>query len=174
MMPEEPASAGEPNADQPSRVQAACSDSGPIDLVYQIEHQQLQLVVETFMGGPLEGARRATYKRASPSSYVNEKLPPLLLLYGETDEQVDVRSADALVAGLSAAGHKQISYFRLAGVGHCPHSIVPRAVPERGRRRFFHRRPQNARALEKSNPQRERGRTPMVSRQRCVLARAAG
>jgi dipeptidyl aminopeptidase/acylaminoacyl peptidase len=106
-------------------VQAAASDSGPIDLNYQIEHKQLLTVVEKFMGGPPEGARAALYKRASPSSYVGEKsLPPLLLMYGEVDGQVDVRSADAFVAALSSAGHTQISYFRLAGVDHCPHSIA--------------------------------------------------
>ncbi len=124
MMPEEKPAGDEPYAEQSSRVQAACSDSGPIDLNFQIEHKQLVTVVEKFLGGPPEGARVALYKRASPSSYVGEKLPPLLLIYGEVDGQVDVRSADAFVTALSSAGHKQISYFRLAGVDHCPHSLA--------------------------------------------------
>jgi dipeptidyl aminopeptidase/acylaminoacyl peptidase len=55
---------------------------------------------------------------------VADKLPPLLLIYGATDEQVDVRTADEFVAALSRAAGNDVSYFRLAGVGHCPHSMV--------------------------------------------------
>jgi len=47
-----------------------------------------------------------------------------LLIYGEADNQVDVRTADRFVAELSRSGQKEISYFRLAGVGHCPHSLI--------------------------------------------------
>jgi acetyl esterase/lipase len=124
MMPKEPLAAGEPYADQSSLVQAAVSDSGPIDMVWQIEHKQLTSVVEKFLGGPLDEKSLATYQRASPSSYVNGKLPPLLLIYGELDGQVDVRTSDELVAALSRAGHRDVSYIRLANVDHCPHSLV--------------------------------------------------
>jgi acetyl esterase/lipase len=41
---------GAPDADQSSRVQAAVSDSGPIDLVYQFEQNRLREVVKRFMG----------------------------------------------------------------------------------------------------------------------------
>ncbi len=43
------------NAD---RVQAAASDSGPIDLPYQYEHKTLRQVVSKFLGGPPDGADR--------------------------------------------------------------------------------------------------------------------
>jgi acetyl esterase/lipase len=124
MMPDEPAAEGEPHAGESSRVQAVVSDSGPIDLVWQHEHNELRVVVEKFLGGPPEGARRETYRRASPSTYVGEKIPPLLLIYGEVDAQVNVRTADALVEALSRAGQRNVGYLRLAGVDHCPHSLV--------------------------------------------------
>jgi acetyl esterase/lipase len=107
-----------------SAVQAAASDSGPLDLVYGIEHNQLTVAIERFLGGPPKGARRALYKQASPSEYVDAKLPPLMLIYGALDEQVDVRTADQFVSALSRAGHPDVTYLRLAAAGHCPHSLV--------------------------------------------------
>ena len=124
MMPKEPLAAGESYADQSNQVQSAVSDSGPIDLVWQTEHKQLTTVVEKFLGGPLDEKSMSAYKRASPSSYVSEKLPPLMFIYGEVDGQVDVRTADELVAALSRAGHHDVSYIRLANVDHCPHSLI--------------------------------------------------
>jgi dipeptidyl aminopeptidase/acylaminoacyl peptidase len=102
------------------------SDSGPIDLVYGIEHQQLTTVIEKFMGGPPTGDRLAQYRLASPSNYFEraEKLPPLMLIYGGRDEQVDVYTADEFVAALSRNGMKDVTYIRLADAGHCPHSLV--------------------------------------------------
>jgi acetyl esterase/lipase len=114
----------EPYSDQSSQVQAVVSDSGPIDLATQHEHKQLIGVIEKFMGGPPDGARKADYKRASPVSYVSEKIPPLLLIYGEIDTQVDVTLTDQFVAALGRAGAKDVSYIRLAKVDHCPHSLV--------------------------------------------------
>ena len=55
MMPVETPAAGEPNASESSGVQAACSDSGPIDLAWQIDTSAASRVVGTFMGGPPEG-----------------------------------------------------------------------------------------------------------------------
>jgi acetyl esterase/lipase len=124
MMPAEPVPAGEPFADESSRVQAVISDSGPIDMLWQYDHKELITVVEKFLGGPPEGPRREIYKRASPSTYVGEKIPPLLLIYGEVDGQVNVRTADAFVEALGRAAQKNVSYIRLAGVDHCPHSLV--------------------------------------------------
>jgi acetyl esterase/lipase len=123
-MPETPPAADEPHPKPSSRVQAVVSDSGPIDLGWQYEHNELRTVVEKFMGGPPEGARKNAYERASPSQYAAEKIPPLLLIYGEVDGQVNVRTADEFVAALSRAGHKDVTYLRLAGVDHCPHSLV--------------------------------------------------
>jgi acetyl esterase/lipase len=116
----------EPYADQSSQVQAAVSDSGPIDLLTQYEHNQLREVIQRFMGGPPEGARRAEYQRASPLSYVSAtiKTPPLMLIYGDADTQVDVALTDRFVADLGRLGRREVNYIRLANVDHCPHSLI--------------------------------------------------
>jgi acetyl esterase/lipase len=113
-----------PYQDQSSVVQAAVSDSGPIDLLYQYQHGQLKQVINQFLSGPPEGARASLYKNASPIYQIGRRAPPLLLLYGVEDEQVPVETADQFVVALSRAGHKDVSYHRLAAVGHCPHSLV--------------------------------------------------
>ena len=107
-----------------SQVQAAVSDSGPIDLIDQYEQGTLRSVVSQFLGGPPDGTRAAAYKRASPASYVSKQVPPLLLIYGVEDNQVPIRTADRLVVALDEAGAKDVSYHRLAATGHCPHSLV--------------------------------------------------
>jgi acetyl esterase/lipase len=124
MMPPHELAASEPNSQESSLVQAAVSDSGPIDLTWRFDQATLGGVISRFMRGPPEGARRAQYERASPMSYVDQKIPPLLLIYGETDNQVEVSTADRFVEALGRAGCQDISYLRLAAVGHCPHSIA--------------------------------------------------
>jgi acetyl esterase/lipase len=114
----------EPYANESSVVQAAASDSGPIDLVAQHEQGTLRKVVEMFMSGPPDAGHAATYRRASPASYVAKKTAPLLLIYGETDEQVPIAVTDAFVHSLAKAGATDVSYLRLAAAGHCPHSMV--------------------------------------------------
>jgi acetyl esterase/lipase len=111
---------GEPT----DRVQAAVSDSGPVDLLRQYRSNRLRAVVGRFMGGPPEGDRAAAYRSASPSHQITKDTPPLLLIYGGADEQVPVESADEFVSALGRAGLKDVSYHRLAYVDHCPHSLV--------------------------------------------------
>jgi acetyl esterase/lipase len=120
-----------PYAEQSSRVQCAVSDSGPIDLVHQFHHHQVHTVIEMFLGGPPEGERLASYKQASPGSYVAGDVPPLLLIYGVDDEQVGVETADRFVGELRTAGANDVSYLRLAREKHCPHSLlrVPWVAP---------------------------------------------
>jgi acetyl esterase/lipase len=113
-----------PFPEQSSRVQAAASDSGPIDLVYQYQHNHIREVVARLMGGPPDGTRLNAYKQASPLAQIARGTPPLLLIYGVTDEQVPVEIADQFVVALDNAGNKDVSYYRLANVGHCPHSLL--------------------------------------------------
>lgn len=113
-----------PYSGESSRVQAVASDSGPLELATEHKNGTLKVVIERFMGGPPNGTRLAAYRQASPLDQWGTHVPPLLLIYGETDNQVDVRTADRFVDELSHAGHKEITYFRLANVGHCPHSLV--------------------------------------------------
>src|SRR5207248_6584306 len=77
-----------------------------------------------FLGGPPEGKRAELYKQASPSHWVTKETPPLLLIYGGADEQVPVETADRFVLALDRSGAKDVTYLRLAYVGHCPHSLV--------------------------------------------------
>ena len=120
-----------PHRDQSSRVQAVCSDSGPIDLRHQHERNQIRTVIGTFLSGPPEADRLEVYRKASPVSYVSPSLPPMLLIYGEEDEQVAVETADRFVMLLQQAGQRDVSYLRLGRVGHCPYSLksVPSVPP---------------------------------------------
>jgi acetyl esterase/lipase len=113
-----------PYQDQSSLVQAVVSDSGPIDLVEQYRHGALRQVCDRFMGGPPEGDRAAAYRLASPADRINPGIPPLLLIYGVDDGQVPVETADRFVLALGRAGLKDVSYYRLARVDHCPYSIA--------------------------------------------------
>jgi dipeptidyl aminopeptidase/acylaminoacyl peptidase len=119
---EDPADRGKP-LEQSSRVQAVASDSGPIDLLADDRNGVLRTVIRRFMGGSPDGDRLATFEQASPNHYVSAKGPPLLLIYGEADAQVDVKTADRFVAALGEAGRKDVTYLRLAHVDHCPHSL---------------------------------------------------
>lgn len=110
--------------EQSSVVQAVVSDSGPIDLVHQYEHNQVRYAVNAFLTGPPEGDRLKNYKQASPRTYVSAQTPPLLLIYGGNDEQVGVETADEFVVALNQSGVKDISYHRFGLTGHCPHSLV--------------------------------------------------
>jgi acetyl esterase/lipase len=113
-----------PYPEESSAVQAVVSDSGPIDMVYQYEHSSIKTVVGKFMGGGPEGDRAAIFKKASPLHNIGKDVPPLLLIYGVPDTQVPVETADQFVLALDRAGHKDVSYHRLAYVDHCPYSLV--------------------------------------------------
>jgi acetyl esterase/lipase len=113
-----------PFRDQSSRVQSAVSDSGPIDLLEQHRRGVLRHVCHRFLGGPPDGERLAVYKRASPSALISPRVPPLLLVYGVEDAQVPVDTADRFVLALGQAGLKDITYYRLARVDHCPYSLI--------------------------------------------------
>jgi acetyl esterase/lipase len=119
---EDPADRGK-LLEQSSRVQAVASDSGPIDLLADDRNGVLRTVIRRFMGGSPDGDRLATFGQASPNHYVSAKGPPLLLIYGEADAQVDVKTADRFVAALGEAGRQDVTYLRLAHVDHCPHSL---------------------------------------------------
>ncbi len=113
-----------PYQEQSSLVQAAVSDSGPVDLLEQYQTGPLRQVVGRFLGGPPEGERAALYRKASPIHQITADTPPLLLIYGGADEQVPVETADRFVLALGRAGLQDVSYHRLAYVDHCPHSLV--------------------------------------------------
>ena len=113
-----------PYQEHSSAVQAVVSDSGPIDLRYQHEHNQIPAAIAQFMAGPPDASRAAAYELASPSSHISANTPPLLLIYGGADTQVGVETADRFVTELNKAGLKDVNYLRLGTVDHCPHSLV--------------------------------------------------
>jgi acetyl esterase/lipase len=140
-----------PYREESSRVQAVASDSGPIDLLYQYQHDQLKQVVSRFLGGPPEGERTAVYNTASPSHRITPDTPPLLLIYGGADAQVPIETADQFVLSLGRAGLKDVSYYRLAHVDHCPYSLVRVASLKPVVNEFFLRtlmRPETARQIK--------------------------
>ena len=141
-----------PPGEQSSRVQAVVSDSGPIDLLYQHQHNCLRQVVEKFMGGPPEGARAEAYRLSSPIHRISAETAPLLLIYGAADEQVPVETADQFVAFLGRAGVKDLTYHRLAYVDHCPHSLVRVPSMQTAVNEFFLRtlmHPESAQQIQK-------------------------
>jgi dipeptidyl aminopeptidase/acylaminoacyl peptidase len=113
-----------PYQDFSSGVQAVVSDSGPVDLQYQYEHNQIRSAISRFLGGPPAESRKEAYQLASPKNHISPQTPPLMLIYGGADSQVGVETADRFVAALNQAGHKDVSYVRLGMVDHCPHSLV--------------------------------------------------
>jgi len=127
----------DPDEKQSSRVQAVVSDSGPLDLLYQFQHNQLQEVVRRFMGGPPEKERTAAYKKASPSFQIAADSPPLLLIYGGADGQVPIETADQFVIALDRAGLKDVTYYRLAYVDHCPYSLIRVPIMQTAVNEFF-------------------------------------
>ena len=114
-----------------SRVQAVVSDSGPLDLRHQVEHNQIPDAIRLFLGGAPDAAGAGDYEKASPITHISPQTPPLMLIYGVDDEQVGVETADRFVIALDQAGVKDVTYHRLAKIGHCPHSLkgVPWLVP---------------------------------------------
>src|SRR5262249_40608423 len=113
-----------PHQEESSMVQAAVTDSGPVDLFDRYQRAALPTALLKFMGGPPEGKRAELYKQASPMHRITKELPPVLLIFGGGDEQVPVETADKFVLALDKAGVKDVTYLRLAYVGHCPHSLV--------------------------------------------------
>jgi acetyl esterase/lipase len=116
--------AGSSNRSQSCRVQAVVSDSGPIDLLDQYRNEQLREVVSRFLGGPPVGERLRLYQKASPMNLISPDAAPLLLIYGVADAQVPVETADRFVLALGRAGLKDVSYYRLSLIDHCPYSLV--------------------------------------------------
>jgi len=141
-----------PYADESSLVQAAASDSGPVDLIHEGRDSAIASVVGLFLGGPPEGDRLAAYRKASPSHYIKRDTPPLLLIYGVSDLQIPVVTVDEFVLALGKAGAEDVTYYRLAYVDHCPHSLValpelPRVVDEFFVRTLMH--PETAREVKR-------------------------
>jgi len=112
-----------PYQDQSSMVQAVISDSGPVDLDWRKpQNGGLAKVISEFLAGPQETVAERI-RKASPASYIDKTLPPLLLIYGTADTQVTVGPVDQFVSALQNAGLQDLTYIRLGLVDHCPYSL---------------------------------------------------
>ena len=109
-----------PYQQESSLVQAAISDSGPIDLIHQACNSQIQEVVKRFLGGPPDDMRTSLYKKASPLHQIKANAPALLLIYGASDLQVPIVTADEFVLALGKAGAADVTYHRLVDVRPLP------------------------------------------------------
>lgn len=113
-----------PYLEQSSAVHCAVSDSGVVNLDYTLpSNAGLRGVIDLFLAGPPELLRDRMAK-ASPPTYIKAETPPLLLLYGCDDTQVTIGPVDDFVVKLQQAGAPDVTYLRLAKVGHCPFSLV--------------------------------------------------
>jgi acetyl esterase/lipase len=112
-----------PYQDQSSMVQCVISDSGPVDLDWRKpQNSGLAKVISEFLAGPQETLAERILK-ASPASYIDKTVPPLLLIYGTADTQVTIGAVDQFVVGLQKAGIQDLTYLRLGLVDHCPYSL---------------------------------------------------
>lgn len=118
-----------PYLDRTSDVQLAISDSGPTNLDDNVNHV-LRRDLQAFLAGPAETLAERV-KKGSPINYVDGRIPPLLLLYGTADTNVHVGPVDDFVSATSRNGNMDVTYIRLANVGHCPYSSqkVPHLEP---------------------------------------------
>ncbi len=104
-------------------VQAVVSDSGPVDLDFRKpDNAGLVKVMSQFLSGPSETLAERI-RKASPISHVSKSCPPLLLIYGTSDNQVTIAPVGGFVTALHQAGVADVTYIRLGLVDHYPYSL---------------------------------------------------
>ena len=91
-----------PYEEYSSRVQAAVSSAGPIDLASLIQTTGSPYI-EPFVGGTLRDVPYL-YRRASPLTYASTAAPPILLIHGDRDTQVPLEQAKLLDRRLTELG----------------------------------------------------------------------
>ena len=104
------------HAEQSSRVQAVVNVFGPTDMAACYETSSVAWIFRLFMGGTPDEAA-ATYKSASPVTYVSNDDPPVLTLHGDRDALVPIAQATILDEKMKAAGATHTLKV-LQGQGH--------------------------------------------------------
>lgn len=106
--------------DQPSDIQAVINIYGRTrqerGWYEKIEQGRPRNTTELLMNGKPEDIPE-TYKKATPTTYVREGLPPFLLLHGTDDKAVPVIQNDLFYDDLKGAG-TEVDYYRVIGAGH--------------------------------------------------------
>jgi acetyl esterase/lipase len=104
------------NPEQSSRVQAVVNVFGPTDMAACYKKSSVAWVFRLFLGGtPAEVGQR--YKAASPITYVNKDVPPVLTLHGDQDTLVPVEQAKTLDDKMKAVGASH-TLIVFKGQGH--------------------------------------------------------
>jgi acetyl esterase/lipase len=105
------------HANQSSRVRAVVNYCGPTELTREYrEVQAVQPFLVALCGGTPESAA-ASYRAASPITYISANAPPVLTLHGDKDDIVPISQAKLLDQALKAAGLEH-ELVILPGQGH--------------------------------------------------------
>lgn len=101
-----------------SKVQAAVSYFGPSDLTASAKQfpKETEEVIARFMGGN-ESEKPALYREASPILYVSKNDPPLLLVHGESDEDVPFDQSVRMFESYRRAG-LPVEFIAVENAGH--------------------------------------------------------
>jgi acetyl esterase/lipase len=119
-----------------SAIQAVIDECGPTDMA-----DRVSLVppgelwwIEQLFGGPL-GDRPDLVRLANPITHIRPNCPPFLIVHGELDDVVPVRSSELLYEALEAA-ECNATFIRIPGAGHDFAESWDRS-PEQVRLEFF-------------------------------------
>jgi acetyl esterase/lipase len=101
-----------------SKVQAAVSYFGPSDLTASAKlfPKETAEVIARFMGGS-ESEKPALYRKASPILYVSKSDPPLLLVHGESDDDVPFDQSVRMFESYRRAG-LPVEFIAVENAGH--------------------------------------------------------
>jgi acetyl esterase/lipase len=102
--------------EQSSKVRAVINVAGPTDLAWPNWPGPTELVMVALLGGNRTKVP-ATYKAASPMSYLRPDVPPVLTIHGTTDSIVPFEQAERLHAALAKLGVSS-RLETLSGKGH--------------------------------------------------------
>lgn len=122
------ATLGHGRRDRGSRITAAASWAGPMDLHPDQFGPDAQVYVDAFLGCIGQPCDERTIEAASPVSHVDPSDAPILLVQGEKDQLVLPQQATHMAAALEAArvGHQLLL---LPNAGHDERLVTPAEQP---------------------------------------------
>jgi acetyl esterase/lipase len=100
-----------------SRVQAVVNYFGPTDLIHlATSNKRVAAILDVLLDGPPE-QKGASYRAASPITYVSKDDPPILTVHGTADPVVPVDQATEFDAAMKKAGASH-TLMLMEGEGH--------------------------------------------------------
>lgn len=112
------------NLDQPSQVQCAIDDCGPIDLLKTYPDAATKYIAG-LLGGPAAEKKELAI-RANPITHITPKTPPFLILHGTRDAMIPLEQSQLFSAALKAAGNTVV--FTTNNRGHPAFEFKPVAA----------------------------------------------